>query len=97
MVNEALTYLRKQKREILCEPADLNEQVYYESAYETGLSLYAEIHRLPQEIQTVILLHFFEGLTLKEVSSVTGVNLNTVKSRLYSALRKLKKIIREAS
>ena len=97
VVNEALTYLRKQKREILCEPADLNEQVYYESAYETGLSLYAEIHRLPQEIQTVILLHFFEGLTLKEVSSVTGVNLNTVKSRLYSALRKLKKIIREAS
>ena len=97
VVNEALTYLRKQKREILCEPADLNEQVYYESAYETGLSLYAEIHRLPQEMQTVILLHFFEGLTLKEVSSVTGVNLNTVKSRLYSALRKLKKIIREAS
>lgn len=97
VVNEALTFLRKQKREVLCEPADLNDQVYYESAYETGLSLYVEIHKLPQEMQTVILLHFFEGLTLKEVSSVTGVNLNTVKSRLYSALGKLKKMIREVS
>ena len=97
VVNESLTFLKKQNREITCEPAELREEVYYESAYDPGLSLYAEIHQLPEEMQTVIMLHFFEGLTLKEISSVTGVNLNTVKTRLYSALNKLKKIVKEVS
>ena len=56
-----------------------------------------EIHKLPPEMQTVIMLHYFEEMTLKEISTVTGVNLNTVKSRLYSALGKLKKLVREVS
>ena len=97
VVNETMTFLRKQNREVACEPTELKEEVYYEPAYEHGLSLYFEIHKLPPEMQTVIMLHFFEGLTLKEVSSVTGVNLNTVKSRLYSALNKLKKLMKEVS
>lgn len=97
VVNESLTFLKKQHRETTCEPADLESEVYYESAYEPGLSLYAEIHKLPPEMQTVIMLHYFEELTLKEVAAVTGVNLNTVKSRLYSALGKLKKLVKEVS
>lgn len=97
VVNEAVSFIRKQNREIVCEPTELKEEVYYEPAYEHGLSLYMEIHKLPQDLQTIIMLHFYEGLTLKEISSVTGVNLNTVKSRLYSALDKLKKLMREVS
>ena len=97
VVNESLTFLKKQNREIACEPTDLESEVYYESAYEPGLSLYVEIHKLPPEMQTVIMLHYFEEMTLKEISTVTGVNLNTVKSRLYSALGKLKKLVREVS
>lgn len=97
VVNEALTFLKRQHREVTCEPADLESEVYYESAYEPGLSLYTEIHKLPPEMQTIITLHYFEELTLKEVAAVTGVNLNTVKSRLYSALDKLKKLVKEVS
>ncbi len=97
VVNESLNFLKKQHREVACEPADLESEIYYESAYEPGLSLYTEIHKLPQEMQTVIMLHYFEELTLKEVAAVTGVNLNTVKSRLYSALGKLKKLVKEVS
>lgn len=97
VVNEALTYLKKQNKEIVCEPTELKEEVYYESAYEPGLSIYTEIHKLSPEMQTVITLHYFEGLTLKEVATITGVNLNTVKSRLYSALDKLKSMIKEVS
>ena len=29
-------------------------------------------------------------MTLREISEITGINLNTVKSKLYSGLRKLK-------
>lgn len=97
VVNEALTFIRKQNREIACGPTELKDEIYYEPAYEPGLSLYTQIHQLPTEQQTVIMLHFFEGLTLKEVASITEVNLNTVKSRLYSALNKLKKLMKEVS
>lgn len=97
VVNEALTFLKKQNREIACEPTEFLDEVYYEPSYEPGLSLYMEINKLPREMQTVIMLHFFEELTLKEVSMITGVNLNTVKSRLYAALAKLKIMIKEVS
>ena len=42
------------------------------------------------ELQTVIKLRFYEELSLKEISEVTGWNLNTVKTRLYTALKKLR-------
>ena len=52
--------------------------------------LFRQIDALPQEVSTVIKLRFFEDLSLKEISVVTGCNINTVKSRLYSGLKKLK-------
>lgn len=97
LVNEAITFIRKSKKEIVCEPTEMKEEIYYEPAYEGGLSLYMEIHTLPTDMQTVIMLHFFEQLTLKEIAQVTNTNLNTVKSRLYGALDKLKKVMEEVS
>ena len=51
-----------------------------------------EIRRdgLPPEVQTVVKLRFYEDMPLREIGEVTGWNLNTVKSRLYAGLRKLR-------
>ena len=38
----------------------------------------------------MVKLRFFEELKLEEIAQATGVNLNTVKSRLYKALKKLR-------
>ena len=46
---------------------------------------------LPEQMKSIILLHYFEELTLKEISQALEVNLNTVKTRLYAALKRLKK------
>ena len=54
------------------------------------LDLYDAIARLSPPEQTVVKLRFFEDLKLEEIAQCTGTNLNTVKSRLYKALRKLK-------
>ena len=48
------------------------------------------MEELPLALQTVIKLRFYEELSLKEISEATGWNLNTVKTRLYSALKKLR-------
>ena len=45
---------------------------------------------IPPEVGTIIKLRFYEDLSLKEISTVTGWNLNTVKTRLYTGLKKLR-------
>ena len=54
------------------------------------MDLYAALEQLSPEMKTVILLRFFEDMKLEEMAEVLGVNVNTVKSRLYRALRLLK-------
>ena len=53
-------------------------------------SLIRQVDALPAEVGTVIKLRFYEELTLKEISKITGQNLSTVKSRLYAGLKKLR-------
>ena len=91
LINECLQYLNKHKREILCEPAELKEDIYYEEAFEEKLEIYQKVCELPEHLKTVVILHYFEQLTLREISQATDINLSTVKTRLYSALNRLKK------
>ena len=53
-------------------------------------TLARRVDALPAGVSTVIKLRFYEELTLKEIGEVTGQNLNTVKSRLYAGLKKLR-------
>lgn len=53
-------------------------------------TLARQVDALPPEVATIIRLRFYEELTLKEISEITGQNLNTVKSRLYAGLKKLR-------
>ena len=38
----------------------------------------------------MVKLRFYEELSLREISQTTGQNINTVKSRLYAGLKKLR-------
>lgn len=53
-------------------------------------SLARRVDALPPEVSAVIKLRFYEELSLREISEATGQNLNTVKTRLYSGLKKLR-------
>jgi len=90
LINECLQYLRKSKKEIICDPIDMKEEIYYEDAYEPKLEVYERVCQLPEQMKTIIILHFYEQMTLKEISQTLDVNLNTVKTRLYAALKRLK-------
>lgn len=96
LINECLTELRKNKREIPYEPNELKEVSYKEKFYDGSEEvLFEAINNLPEKQKEVILLHYFEYLTLKEVAEITETNLSTVKTRLYSGLEKLKTILKE--
>lgn len=89
LVNTCLDSLRARGRMILVPPEDLDAG-NYEDPLPADDSLARRVDALPTEIQTVIRLRFYEELSLKEIQTVTGWNLNTVKTRLYSGLKKLR-------
>lgn len=95
VVNEALQYLREYKKELISADEEMPETVYIEQAYEKDRSVYEQVQQLPEPMKTIVVLHFYEDLTLKQIAEITKTNLNTVKTRLYSALRKLEKNMKE--
>lgn len=50
----------------------------------------AVISGLPEKYQHILCLYYMEGLSTKEISEVTGLNRNTVLTRLSRAKKKLK-------
>ena len=95
LVNECLAYIKKAQKELLYEKENVKKDIYHEEAYYKGIELYNAIDKLSEDIKTVIMLHYYEEMTLKEISEITDTNLNTVKTRLYSGLKKLKLLVKE--
>ncbi len=60
---------------------------------EARNTLWQAINRLNLQSREVIVLHYYCGLTLKEIASVLGIPQGTCKSRLNYALKKLKQKI----
>ena len=96
LINECLTVLKKRGKVVLTADTVAQEEVYYEKGYEQGGDIEQELEKLEMDIQVIIKLRFFEEMSLKEISSITGFNLNTVKTKLYRGLKLLKENIQEA-
>jgi RNA polymerase sigma-70 factor (ECF subfamily) len=48
------------------------------------------LQTLSEELRSVLVLKHYQDLTFREIAEITDVSENTVKTRLYSALKKLK-------
>lgn len=96
VVNESLQYLRKQKRETPLTDEQTAALTYTEPAFAANQEAYTAVMQLPEAMKTVIILHYYEDLTLKQIAEITETPLSTVKTRLYSGLKKLKLILKEA-
>ena len=89
LVNVCMDQLRQRKWVTFVPPEALDAGSYEDPLPSDG-DLARRVDALPPEISTVIRLRFFEELSLKEISLVTGAPLSTVKTRLYTGLRKLR-------
>ena len=90
LINECLTVLKKRGKVVLTADTVAQEEAYYEKGYEQGGDIEQELEKLEMDIQVIIKLRFFEEMSLKEISGITGFNLNTVKTKLYRGLKLLK-------
>ena len=95
LVNEARQYLRRQKREVPLEEEQSESLVYHEPAFDADRRAYEAVMQLQEPMKTVVMLRYYEDLTLRQIAEITDTPLSTVKTRLYTALKRLKLILKE--
>ena len=86
VINESISFLRKHKQQMveLYEADGETEDQY------TDFDLRQALNSLDPLDKTEVVLRFFEGMQLNQIAEAMDENLNTVKSRLYRSLKKLK-------
>lgn len=90
IVNTAIDFIRKHQRLSIMDDDILESHLPSSENELSDLDLQEAVDHLPPTYKTIIILRFFEDLKLEEIAEITGDNLNTVKTRLYTALRKLR-------
>lgn len=91
--NEALKIIERRRRfaELSVEmPAGEADSAEHAAASQAARALDAALRELKADYRVVITLRHFHGLSYDEMSEVTGVAVKTVKSRLFTARRKLR-------
>jgi len=62
-------------------------------ALEENEIIFQKVLSLPIKLREVIILHYYEDLSIKEISELLGFNSNTVKTRLHRARKQLRCLI----
>jgi len=88
MINEALRFLKKNKL------AEVDMDAVPEQGQEDqveDIDLQRALDKLDEQERTIVVLRYFEEEKIDTIGKVMELNVNTVKSRLYRAMDKLKK------
>lgn len=60
---------------------------------EEAIKIKQAVEQLPNRQREAILLKYYNDLKITEISSITGDNENTIKSRLLNGIKNLKKLL----
>lgn len=93
LINECIDYIKKRRHEVASEMFDTLDNGYTENFYEPNDDLLSALLKISIENRTVILLHIYEELTLKETAAVLNIPLSTAKTRYYAGIEQLKKLL----
>jgi len=87
MINECKLYLRKRKNY-----ESFNEQEISQKQMDinTVLGVQQVMQNLPVQYKDIVYLRYYEDMTLEEISLTLHINMSTIKSRLYKALKMMR-------
>lgn len=102
--NRSLDYVKKQKRTLETtaidiskdyNPAGLESALDYLEASERKVMIREAIDELAPEDGVLVTLYYFEAMSLKEISKVTGVSANNAKVRLFRSRARLAELLKD--
>lgn len=94
IINTASTHLKKRSRVSFVDDYTID---YMQNAVDdfSHLTVNSLIQSLDEKHRVVIVLRFLEDMKISEIAQILGVNQNTIKTRLYTALKLLKMELEE--
>jgi len=90
LINCSLDFIRKQKKIITLDNEVLYSYVNEFNDTYADIDLHRALDELPDNYRSIVILRFFEDLKIEEVAEILNENINTVKTRLYKSLNKLR-------
>lgn len=89
IVNTSLDFLRKEKKDLqIIKDKEAAETWGFDEYLNIDLQNAMDI--LPDSHRIIIILRFFEDMKIENIALLLDENVNTIKSRLYSSLKKLR-------
>ncbi|MFJ8063481.1 RNA polymerase sigma factor [Psychrobacillus sp. NPDC096426] len=90
VINTSLDFIRKHGRMQAWDDDMLHSILPEQHDLEKDYDLYEAIDHLREPYKTIIVLRYLEDLKIDEIAEIQNENPNTIKTRIYSALKKLR-------
>ena len=90
VINEAKNIINKNNKVIYLEELEERKDVKHEDK-ESKLDLEVCLQKVEPQIREMIRLKYYMGYKLEEISSILDVPIGTVKGKMYTALKDMKK------
>ena len=93
LINTSIDYIRKNSKMILME--DKYMEVLINKSKEQGDGFNLLIENLNEELRLIIILKYFHGYKISEISEILNLKESQVKNKIHKALNLLRKEIEE--
>lgn len=90
VVNTSLDFIRKQRKSVAVGEEILSSFDFGSVDQYENFDLQEALDNLPAKYRTIVILRYFEDLKIDEIAEILNENNNTVKTRLYKSLEKLR-------
>lgn len=95
LINCSLDFIRKEKKVIELQNEISTEENQLQLPHEEILDLYDAVDKLNGKSKTIVILKYFQDMTLTQIAEVMECPLGTVKTNLHKALKELRMDLEE--
>lgn len=93
-----MDYLRKVQRRSAIElevhkAVELKESESYSDSEMRRPDAQSLLNGLSDDVRELIVLSIYKGMTYREISEISGVAVGTIKSRVFTAMRKMREML----
>jgi len=75
--------------------SQISDESAPQSQTDDTLDIYAQVLRLPQQMREVLILFYYEDMSIREIAAVLGTSEVNIKKRLSRARQKLRLVLEE--